>query len=111
MTIRIGTSERDGTFHSQGRALKILFERRPALAAVEVLASNSASMENALRLDAGEIELGFMASNWIGRAKNGEAPFARPQARLSSYRAERDRCGFRPRRRRAGNARYSCRTA
>jgi len=76
MTIRIGTSERDGTFHSQGRALKVLFERRPALAAVEVLASNSASMENALRLDAGEIELGFMASNWIGRAKNGEAPFA-----------------------------------
>ena len=53
MTIRIGTSERDGTFYSQGRALKILFERRPALAPVEVLASNSASMENALRLDAG----------------------------------------------------------
>jgi TRAP transporter TAXI family solute receptor len=78
MTIRIGTSERDGTFYSQGRALKILFERRPALAPVEVLASNSASMENALRLDAGEIELGFMASNWIGRAKNGEAPFERP---------------------------------
>src|SRR5258707_2626310 len=78
MTIRIGTSERDGTFYSQGRALKILFERRPALAPVEVLASNSASMENALRLDAGEIELGFMASNWIGRARNGEAPFARP---------------------------------
>ena len=78
MTIRIGTSERDGTFYSQGRALKILFERRPALAPVEVLASNSTSMENALRLDAGEIELGFMASNWIGRAKNGEAPFERP---------------------------------
>jgi TRAP-type uncharacterized transport system substrate-binding protein len=77
MTIRIGTSERDGTFYSQGRALKTLFERRPAFAPVEVLASNSASMENALRLDAGEIELGFMASNWIGRAKNGEAPFAR----------------------------------
>src|SRR5215471_20148819 len=31
MTIRIGTSERDGTFYSQGRALKTLFERRPAL--------------------------------------------------------------------------------
>jgi uncharacterized protein len=78
MTLRIGTSERGGTFHSQGRALKRLLERRPALAPVEVLASNSASMENALRLDAGEIELGFMASNWVGRAKNGEAPFARP---------------------------------
>jgi hypothetical protein len=37
MTIRIGTSERDGTFYSQGRALKTAFERRPALAAVSVL--------------------------------------------------------------------------
>jgi TRAP transporter TAXI family solute receptor len=78
MTIRIGTSERDGTFYSQGRALKILFERRPALAPVEVLASNSASVENANRLHSGAIEFGFMASNWIGRAKNGEAPFERP---------------------------------
>jgi uncharacterized protein len=43
-----------------------------------VLASNSASVENANRLDADEIEFGFMASNWIGRAKNGEAPFTRP---------------------------------
>src|SRR5262249_5355455 len=78
MTIRIGTSERDGTFYSQGRALKSVFERRPALAPVEVLASNSASVENANRLHSGEIEFGFMASNWIGRAKNGEAPFERP---------------------------------
>ena len=78
MTLRIGTSERDGTFHSQGCALKILFERRPALAPVEVLASNSASMENALRLDAGEFGPGFLAPNCSGRAKNGEAPFARP---------------------------------
>ena len=30
MTIRIGTSERDGTFHSQGHALKAIFARRPA---------------------------------------------------------------------------------
>jgi TRAP transporter TAXI family solute receptor len=78
MTIRIGTSERDGTFYSQGRALKTLFERRPALAAVEVMESKSASTENANRLHAGELEFGFMASNWIGRAKNGETPFERP---------------------------------
>ena len=78
MTIRIGTSERGGTFHSQGDALKTIFERRPALASVQVLESNSASTENANRLHAGEIEFGFMASNWIGRAKNGEAPFAHP---------------------------------
>src|SRR5260370_41494318 len=78
MTIGIGTSERDGTFYSQGRALESLFERRPTLPAVEVVASNSASIENANRLHAGDIEFGFMASNWIGRAKNGETPFERP---------------------------------
>ena len=78
MTIRIGTSERDGTFYNQGRALKTLFERRGALAAVEVLESQAASTENANRLHAGEIEFGFMASNWIGRAMSGEAPFVEP---------------------------------
>jgi uncharacterized protein len=78
MTIRIGSSERDGTFWSQAHALKALFERHPALAPVEVLESKSASTENANRLDSGAIEFGFMASNWIGRAKHGEAPFALP---------------------------------
>jgi TRAP transporter TAXI family solute receptor len=78
MAIRIGTAERDGTFHSQGMALKAVFEHRAALTPVEVLESSSASIENANRLHAGEIELGFMASNWIGRAKNGEPPFAQP---------------------------------
>ena len=78
MPIRIGTSERGGTFYGQGHALKTVLQRRPALAPVEVLASNAASTENAHRLHAGEIELGFMASNWIGRARSGEAPFARP---------------------------------
>jgi TRAP transporter TAXI family solute receptor len=76
MIIRIGTSERGGTFHSQGHALKALFEAASPTARVDVLESKSASTENANRLNAGEIELGFMASNWIGRAKNGEPPFA-----------------------------------
>jgi hypothetical protein len=78
MTIRIGTSERDGTFHSQGRALKTILDRQGELAPVEVEESTSASVDNAKRLQAGEIELGFMAANWIGRARNGEAPFAAP---------------------------------
>src|SRR5260370_15807361 len=78
MTIRIGTSEHDGTFHSQGRALAIILDRRTSLAPVAVLESKSASVDNANRLQAGEIEFGFMASNWIGRARNGEAPFAQP---------------------------------
>jgi TRAP transporter TAXI family solute receptor len=78
MTIRIGTAERDGTFNSQGRALKVILDRHPALQPVAILESSSASIENANRLHAGEVEFGFMASNWIGRAKNGEAPFAQP---------------------------------
>jgi len=78
MAIRIGTSERDGTFHSQGRSLQTILERHARLAPVEVLELKSASVDNARRLQAGEIELGFMASNWIGRAKRGEAPFVEP---------------------------------
>jgi TRAP transporter TAXI family solute receptor len=78
MGIRIGTAERDGTFHSQGIALKAVFDRCAALGPADVLESSSASIENANRLHAGEIELGFMASNWIGRARNGEPPFAQP---------------------------------
>jgi TRAP transporter TAXI family solute receptor len=78
MTTRIGTSEREGTFHSQGLALKAVFDRQPSLAPVEVLTSDTASVENANRLHAGEIEFGFMASNWIGRARTGEPPFRQP---------------------------------
>ena len=78
MTIRIGTSERDGTFHGQGRALAAILDQHAQLGPIEVLESQSASVDNAKRLQAGEIEFGFMASNWIGRAKNGEAPFAEP---------------------------------
>jgi TRAP transporter TAXI family solute receptor len=78
MPIRIGTSEHDGTFHSQGRALKVVLDRQPSLAPVEVLTADTASVENANRLHADEISFGFMASNWIGRAMKGEAPFRSP---------------------------------
>ena len=77
MTIRIGTSERDGTFHSQGHALQAILQQAQ-LGPVEVLESKSASVDNAKRLEAGEIDFGFMASNWIGRAKRGEPPFVAP---------------------------------
>src|SRR5438093_3985496 len=80
MTIRIGTSERAGTFNSQGLALKTVLDRQPSLKPVEVLESNSASIENANRLHAGDIDFGFMAANWIGRARAGEAPFLAPIA-------------------------------
>jgi uncharacterized protein len=74
--VRIGTAERDSTFLSQGLALKTVLDRNPALAPVEVSTSAHASVDNANRLQSGDIDFGFMASNWIGRAKAGEAPFA-----------------------------------
>jgi TRAP transporter TAXI family solute receptor len=73
--VRIGTAERDSTFLSQGHALKIMLDRHPTLAPVDVSTSGHASVENANRLEADDIDFGFMASNWIGRARNGEAPF------------------------------------
>ena len=73
--VRIGTAEPDSTFLSQGFALKTVLDRVPALAPVEVSTSAHASVENANRLAADDIDFGFMASNWIGRAKTGEAPF------------------------------------
>ena len=79
-TIRIGTSEDGGTFHTQGQAIAQVARAAGVTDTLQVETSTSASVGNARRLDAGELELGFMASNWIGRAKNGEPPFDRPVA-------------------------------
>jgi uncharacterized protein len=76
VSLRIGTAEANSTFLTQGRALKSVLERNDSLAPVDVSISTTASVENANRLAADDIDFGFMASNWIGRAKNGEAPFA-----------------------------------
>src|SRR5579864_6049949 len=74
--LRIGTAEPNSTFLSQGNALKTVLERNLTLGPVAVSVSKTASVENANRLAADDIDFGFMASNWIGRAKNGEPPFA-----------------------------------
>jgi TRAP transporter TAXI family solute receptor len=76
MPIRIGTAERNSTFFSQGLALKTVLDRNAALAPVAILETPQASMQNATRLHGGELDFGFMASNWIGRAKAGEPPFS-----------------------------------
>jgi TRAP transporter TAXI family solute receptor len=76
--MRIGTAEPESTFLSQGQALKRLLGDRGL--SVEVVTSLSASIENAQKLDKGEIDLGFMAANWIGRALRGEPPFNKPIA-------------------------------
>jgi uncharacterized protein len=76
MTIRIGTSEHGGTFYTQGQAIAELFNRGRADHDRCVVQTTDASIHNAEQLDRGELEFGFMASNWIGRAKNGTAPFS-----------------------------------
>jgi uncharacterized protein len=76
--MRIGTAEPDSTFLTQGQALAALLAKRGIAQPIEVLLSPSASIDNANRLHAGEIEFGYMAANWIGRAKRGEAPFKQP---------------------------------
>ena len=80
MAIRIGTSEHGGTFYTQGQAIAELFNRGRSAAERCVVATTDASIHNAEQLDRGELEFGFMASNWIGRAKNGAAPFTKPIA-------------------------------
>jgi TRAP transporter TAXI family solute receptor len=79
MAIRIGTSEYGGTFYTQGQAIAELFNRA-AGADRCVVQTSDASIHNAEQLDRGELEFGFMASNWIGRAKNATAPFTKPIA-------------------------------
>ncbi len=75
MSIRMGTSEHGGTFYTQGQAIAELFNRGRAGADQCVVMTTDASIHNAEQLDRGELEFGFMASNWIGRAKDAAAPF------------------------------------
>jgi uncharacterized protein len=80
MTIKIGTSEHGGTFYTQGQAIVELFNRGRSENDKCVVQTTDASIHNAEQLDRGELEFGFMASNWIGRAKNATAPFTKPIA-------------------------------
>lgn len=80
MAIRIGTSEHGGTFYTQGQAVAALFNRGHGAGEPCVVVTTDASIHNAEQLDRGELEFGFMASNWIGRARNGVAPFTKPIA-------------------------------
>lgn len=75
MALRIGTSTAGSTFYTQGAAIAELVTRSGLAGEMKVIETNLASVDNANRLDKGEIEFGFMASNWIGLAKNGSPPF------------------------------------
>ena len=77
MSVRIGTSEHGGTFYTQGCAFAELFNAGRREDQKAVVQTTDASIHNAEQLDRGELDFGFMASNWIGRAKNAVAPFTR----------------------------------
>ena len=77
MTVRMGTSEYGGTFYTQGLVFADLFNRGRADSDKCTVQTTDASIHNAEQLDRGELEFGFMASNWIGRAKDASPPFAR----------------------------------
>ena len=77
MEITIGTSEFEGTFHTEGEAIGTVAREQGTFDRVRILATPTASVGNAERLESGDIEFGFLAANWIGRAARGEAPFAR----------------------------------
>ncbi len=77
MAIRMGTSEHGGTFYSQGQAIADLFNRERSGTDQCSVTTTDASIHNAEQLDRGELEFGFMASNWIGRAKDATPPFTK----------------------------------
>ncbi len=78
MVFRLGTADTGGTFDTQGAAIAEVFNAsRPPEERCE-LTRSSASIDNANRLDRGEIEFGFMASNWAPRAGRGTEPFDHP---------------------------------
>jgi hypothetical protein len=73
----MGTSEYGGTFYTQGDAFSELFNRGRAENDRCAVQTTDASIHNAEKLDRGELEFGFMASNWIGRAKDATPPFTK----------------------------------
>jgi len=77
MQIRIGTSEIEGTFHRQGEAVAELLRAKHI---VETEPMAGSSVGSALGLHSGDLQFGFSASNWVGRALRGEEPFKEPIA-------------------------------
>ncbi len=77
MTLRIGTSEAGGTFHTQALAIADLFNKSHPDGEKCVVTTNLVNLDDVNRLGRGELEFAFMASNWIGRARDGAPPFAR----------------------------------
>ena len=80
MTLRFGTSDAGGTFHSQAIAIAELFNQtRPDVERC-IVTANLVTLNDLKLFDSGALEFGLMASNWIGRATSGTMPFDHPIA-------------------------------
>ena len=78
MSIRLGVSEVGGTFHMQALALKEICSQIADLPPLELVVSNvGASIENAIRLDAGDLDIAFISAPWVAAARKAETPFSR----------------------------------
>jgi TRAP transporter TAXI family solute receptor len=73
--IRLGTSEVGGTFHLQGEAVADYLRGSYE---IEIHPFDGSSVACANGLHADELDIGFSASNWVGRALRGEDPFQQP---------------------------------
>lgn len=80
MVLRFGTSEAGGTFHSQALELVRLFNEARTGGEPCVVTNNLITLDDVTLFDRGELDFGLMASNWIGRAKDGAPPFTHPIA-------------------------------
>lgn len=76
--MKIGTAEPNSTFLTQGQALADVLTAAGVGGEIVVLEARSASIENAESIADRDIDYGFMAANWIGRALRGEKPFTAP---------------------------------
>ena len=76
--MKIGTAERSSTFSSQGEAIARLLSETGYADNVDLVDARFASTENAEKIGSGDIDVGFMAANWVPRALTGGPPFSAP---------------------------------
>jgi uncharacterized protein len=76
--MRIGTADANSTFFSQGLALKGSLEKDGIPGPIEIIASEVSSTHNVAALQRGDLDFGFLAANWLGKAISGLPPFVEP---------------------------------
>jgi TRAP transporter TAXI family solute receptor len=76
--MRIGTAEHNSTFTQQALTLKNVISEAGYAGLIEIIETTFSSTENVQKLSAHDIDFGYIAANWLGRAKAGQPPFTTP---------------------------------